>query len=218
MSSQPTKAERKALWKGLHARQPGFRNAVTEDVRITSIHRGEAFEAKNGLHVLWRALRLCWVSDAFFAHVCYRLRMRLKARRIPVLPGLLHKISMASAQVSIGDPVLLHPGIYIIHGDADEIVPFWMGRRVASSIPNATLITVPGGRHGDLFQRAESRLVDAIVGLGPTAVLAVQGFVRDAPVEGGIFYEGPMVTLVPGAGHGCRPAPHVFHASPAPAR
>jgi len=116
MSSQPTKAERKALWKGLHARQPGFRIAVTEDVRITSIHRGEAFEAKNGLHVLWRALRLCWVSDAFFAHVCYRLRMRLKARRIPVLPGLLHKISMASAQVSIGDPVLLHPGIYIIHG------------------------------------------------------------------------------------------------------
>lgn len=116
MSSQPTKAERKAFWKLLHARQPGFRIAVTEDVRITSIHRGEAFEARNGLHVLARALRLCWVSDAFFAHVCYRLRMRLVARGIPILPRLLHRISMMTAQVSIGDPVLLHPGIYIIHG------------------------------------------------------------------------------------------------------
>lgn len=116
MSSRADKAERKALWERLHARQPGFRIAVSEDVRITSLHRGEAFEAKGELHLLWRALRLVWVSDAFFAQVCYRLRMRLLARRVPVLPRLLHKLSMASAQVSIGDPVLLHPGIYIIHG------------------------------------------------------------------------------------------------------
>ncbi len=117
MSSQSTKAERKALWKRLHARQPGFRIAVTEDVRITSLHRGEGFEESGGgLRTAFRALRLCWVSDAFFAQVCYRLRMRLLARGIPVLPRLLHKISMSSAQVSIGDPVLLHPGIYIIHG------------------------------------------------------------------------------------------------------
>lgn len=116
MSSQPTKAERKALWKRLHARQPGFRIAVTEDLRVTSLHRGEPFEARSGLQVAARALRMIWVSDAFFAHVCYRLRMRLLARGIPVLPRLLHRLSMITGQVSIGDPVLMHPGIYIIHG------------------------------------------------------------------------------------------------------
>lgn len=116
MNSSSDKAERKALWRSLHARQPGFRIAVTEDVRITSLHRGEGHEKADGLRLMFKALRLCWVSDAFFAQVCYRLRMRLLARRIPLLPRLLHRISMISAQVSIGDPVLLHPGIYIIHG------------------------------------------------------------------------------------------------------
>jgi serine O-acetyltransferase len=116
MSSQATKAERKDLWKRLHSRQPGFRIAVTEDLRVSSLHRGEGFEPRGGLHLAWRALRLCWVSDAFFAQVSYRLRMRLLARRVPILPRLLHRLSMVTAQVSIGDPVLLHPGIYVIHG------------------------------------------------------------------------------------------------------
>jgi uncharacterized protein len=54
----------------------------------------------------------------------------------------------------------------VIHGDADEIVPFWMGQRVATAIRGARLVRVAGGRHGDLFARAGGRLVDEIVALG----------------------------------------------------
>lgn len=39
----------------------------------------------------------------------------------------------------------------IVHGDADEIVPFWMGRHLAHAIVGARLLVVQGGHHGDLF-------------------------------------------------------------------
>lgn len=52
----------------------------------------------------------------------------------------------------------------VIHGDADEIVPYSMGQRLARAIPNAKLHTVPGGRHGDLFARAGDRLLFEIEG------------------------------------------------------
>lgn len=54
----------------------------------------------------------------------------------------------------------------IIHGDDDEIVPFWMGERLSREIPEAWLVRVPGGRHGDLFLRARERLLAAIDALG----------------------------------------------------
>ncbi|MBK8293942.1 MAG: hypothetical protein IPK93_03870 [Solirubrobacterales bacterium] len=123
----------KAFWRDLHARHPGFRIAVTEDVRVTSLHRGEMFEAKSGWQVILKAFRLMWVSDAFFAHVCYRLRMRLLARGVPIIPRLLHKISMATSQISIGDPVLMHPGIYFPHGQVvlDGLVEIKSGTVIA---------------------------------------------------------------------------------------
>jgi pimeloyl-ACP methyl ester carboxylesterase len=51
----------------------------------------------------------------------------------------------------------------VIHGDADGIVPFWMGQRVASSIRGARLVRVRGGHHGDLFARDPAEIVDAIL-------------------------------------------------------
>lgn len=50
----------------------------------------------------------------------------------------------------------------IIHGDDDEIVPFWMGERLADAIAGARMIRVPKGRHGDLFLIARERLIDEI--------------------------------------------------------
>jgi serine O-acetyltransferase len=35
---------------------------------------------------------------------------------VPVLPRLAHRLAMAIAQISIGDPVVMQPGVYIIHG------------------------------------------------------------------------------------------------------
>lgn len=51
----------------------------------------------------------------------------------------------------------------IIHGDADEIVPFWMGEMLGRRIAGATLHRVASGRHGDLFARDPS-LVARIAG------------------------------------------------------
>lgn len=49
----------------------------------------------------------------------------------------------------------------VIHGDADEVVPYDMGQDVAAAL-GAQLITVPGGHHGDLFARHGAPLWDAI--------------------------------------------------------
>jgi uncharacterized protein len=49
----------------------------------------------------------------------------------------------------------------VIHGDADEVVPYDMGRDVADAL-GAQLITVPGGHHNDLFARRGAPLWDAI--------------------------------------------------------
>jgi alpha-beta hydrolase superfamily lysophospholipase len=49
----------------------------------------------------------------------------------------------------------------VIHGDADEVIPFTMGRQVASSIPGATLRVAPGAHHNDVLE--DGKIVDAIV-------------------------------------------------------
>jgi alpha-beta hydrolase superfamily lysophospholipase len=43
----------------------------------------------------------------------------------------------------------------VIHGDADEVVPFAMGRQIASSIPRATLRVVHGSHHNDVLENGE---------------------------------------------------------------
>ena len=52
-------------------------------------------------------LRLAWVSDAFLAQALYRVKARLQAAGVPVLPRLAHRLAMALAQISIGDPVVV---------------------------------------------------------------------------------------------------------------
>lgn len=49
----------------------------------------------------------------------------------------------------------------VIHGDADEVVPYDMGQDVAAAL-DAQMITVPGGHHNDLFARRGAELLDAI--------------------------------------------------------
>ncbi len=51
----------------------------------------------------------------------------------------------------------------IIHGDADEVIPYAMGQELAAAIPGARLITVPGGHHNDLFALRGQALRAALV-------------------------------------------------------
>jgi len=87
-----------------------------------------------------------WVSDAFLAQTLYRLKARLQALGVPVLPRLAHRLAMVSAGVSIGDPVVVHPGVYIVHGQVviDGIVEIHAGTVIG---PFVTI----GLRSGDLI-------------------------------------------------------------------
>jgi serine O-acetyltransferase len=101
---------------GIRSRHPGLREAIVADARITAQHRFERHEFHGPVDTLIQVLRLMWVSDAFLAHALYRLKAALQRRGVPLLPRLAHKMAMLIAQVSIGDPVLMEPGVYIVHG------------------------------------------------------------------------------------------------------
>jgi len=106
----------RAFWRALRARHPRLREALVADARITARLRGERAEFRSRLDVAAQLARLAWVSDAFMAQALYRLKARLQALGVPVLPRLAHRLAMASAQVSIGDPVVVRPGVYLMHG------------------------------------------------------------------------------------------------------
>jgi serine O-acetyltransferase len=111
-----TDPEGRRLMRELAARHPGLREALRADAAMTALHRGERHEFRSPADAAMQMLRLAWVSDAFFAVALYRLKAALQRRGVPLLPRLLHKMAIGQAQVSIGDPVLVHPGVYVVHG------------------------------------------------------------------------------------------------------
>jgi serine O-acetyltransferase len=104
-----------AFRRGIRARHPRFWEAIIADAHITALYRGEQAEF-GGLGTIWHIVRLILVSDSYFAQVAYRAKARMQALRIPFLPRVAHWIAMMTAQVSIGDPVVVQPGVYIVHG------------------------------------------------------------------------------------------------------
>jgi serine O-acetyltransferase len=125
----PPAVDRKAFWSALRARHPKFWAALSEDARVTALHRGERHEFRSSLDTLLQIARLAWASDAFLAQALYRGKARLQALGVPVLPRLLHRLAMITAQISIGDPVVMEPGVYIVHGQvvADGLVEIQTG-------------------------------------------------------------------------------------------
>jgi serine O-acetyltransferase len=91
-------------------------DAVLEDARVTAACRGERSQFRSRADATAQALRLACVSDAFLAQVLYRLKARLQGLGIPVLPRIAHRLAMTVGQVSIGDPVVVHAGVYLAHG------------------------------------------------------------------------------------------------------
>ena len=86
------------------------------DAELTARYRGERWTVRSKGMALIQVLRLMWVTDAFLAQCLYRLKARMQAFRVPVLPRLAHRLAMMTAQVSIGDPVIVGAGIYLAHG------------------------------------------------------------------------------------------------------
>jgi serine O-acetyltransferase len=107
---------RTEFWRALRSRHPRLREALLQDAVITARYRGERHEFRSRLDAAAQMARLAWASDAFLAQALYRVKARLQALGVPVLPRLAHRLAIAIAQVSIGDPVIVHPGVYILHG------------------------------------------------------------------------------------------------------
>jgi serine O-acetyltransferase len=100
----------------VRSRHPKLGAALLADARITAAHRDERAEFRSKPDTVLQILRLMWVSDAFLAQALYRLKARLQALGVPVLPRVCHKLAIALGQVTIGDPVVVEAGIYLVHG------------------------------------------------------------------------------------------------------
>ena len=64
---------------------------------------------------------------------------------LPVSLLVRDRFDTAALAPSLRLPVL------IVHGSDDEVIPSWMGRRLAQLIPGARLLWIEGGMHNDLF-------------------------------------------------------------------
>ncbi len=104
------------LIKAIQQRHPGFKQAVLADFRIERRARGDRDPLTTKPMLVFEILRLVFVSDAFGALVLYRFKAACQRRSIPVLPRLAHRAAISWAQMCIGDPVLIHPGVRIPHG------------------------------------------------------------------------------------------------------
>jgi serine O-acetyltransferase len=93
-----------------------FLTAVLADARVAAAYRGERGEFRSRLDGILQALRLMLQTDAFLALAAYRLKARLRALGIPILPAIAHRFAMVSAQISIADAAIVHPGVLIPHG------------------------------------------------------------------------------------------------------
>jgi serine O-acetyltransferase len=104
------------LMREIRERHPGLREAVIADIQVTLVHRGEFREINSAGTALFELLRLIWVTDGFLAQVLYRVKAALQRRRVPLLPRIAQRLALITGQLSIGDPVVVHPGLCLLHG------------------------------------------------------------------------------------------------------
>src|SRR5436305_6027347 len=130
MSTDRRSAE---FWRTRRAQYPPLRRAIAADVLIAARYRGERHEFTSRLSLALYAVRLAAVSAAFPGLVFYRLKAALQRRGVPILPRLAHRLALLLGQVSIGDPVVVQPGIYVPHGQivVDGIVEIGSGSVLA---------------------------------------------------------------------------------------
>jgi len=103
------------LLRALQRRHPPFRQAVLADLALAAPPLGVSV-ARTRLGRIVQIVRIACISDAFAALVAYRLKASLQAAGVPLLPRLAHRFAVVWGQVSIGDPVLVHPGLHLPHG------------------------------------------------------------------------------------------------------
>jgi serine O-acetyltransferase len=156
---KPQNPRAAALLREIASRHPSFREAVLRDARVTLRHQADPEELRSGLGAAIQVLRLMWTADAFLGQVLYRLKAYLQRLGVPVLPRLLHRLAMQSGGVTIGDPVVIQPGLYLLHGQVviDGVVEIQPGAVIG---PFVTI----GLRSGDIAGPTIER--DVTIGTG----------------------------------------------------
>lgn len=101
----------------VRSRQPRFVEAVRADAALASQREGDRRRPRGRWGLVRQVVGLTWNTDAFGALVLYRLKVAALRRGVPVVPRVAHRLAMSWAQVSIGNPVLVHPGVYLPHGN-----------------------------------------------------------------------------------------------------
>lgn len=145
---------------------PRFLEAVVADAQVTARYRGERSEFRSRADALAQAARLALVSDGFLGQALYRAKARAQGLKIPLLPRLLHRAAMLTSQVAIGDPVLVEPGVYLVHGQVvvDGIVTIESGAVIA---PFTTIGLKAGEVKGPWIER------NATIGTGARVIGSV---------------------------------------------
>src|SRR5690606_2453717 len=119
---------------------------------ITAANRGERSRFRSRAEAAFHVLRLALVTDAFLALCCYRAKAACQRRGIPLLPRLLHRLAIVTGQVSIGDPVVVEPGVYLPHGQVvvDGIATIgsgaWIGPFVTIGLVTGEMVGPTIGR------------------------------------------------------------------------
>ena len=147
---------------------PVSETVVLADARFSTAMRIEGTTPRTGIRAWLQVARLAWCSDAFAAQVLYRAKARLQDSGVPILPRLAHHLAMMLSQVSIGDPVVIQPGLYLPHGQVviDGFVE--IGPNVVIG-PWVTIGLVAGNVHGPAIE-ANARVGTGASVLGPLTV------------------------------------------------
>jgi serine O-acetyltransferase len=191
---------RDAFMRDRRAQHPALWEAISADARITASYRGEPPQSGSGLAMLREVIRLAVVSDAFAAQALYRVKARLQARGVPLLPRIAHRLAMALGQVSIGDPVVVHSGVYIVHGQVviDGITEIHTGVSIA---PFVTIGLRAGDFAGPTVERDVSIGTGAKVlgniSVGAGARIGANAVVIDDVAEGATVVGAPARPVGP---------------------
>ena len=163
MQGEAVNLDRRSLMRAIRASHPRLREAVLADARVNAHFRGEREDFRSPADAFVQVVRLAWVSDAFCAQILYRLKARLQALGVPLLPRIAHRLAIALRQVAIGDPVIVRPGVYIVHGQVviDGFVDIGPG------VVIHPFVTI-GLRAGDLAGPKIER--DAYIGTGAKVI------------------------------------------------
>jgi serine O-acetyltransferase len=142
---------------------PPFFRTVVADARLTAGYLSERVPFRTRRDAVVQTLRLLWVSDALLAQALYRLKARLQSLGVPALPRLAHRCAVAIAELNIGDPVVVHPGVYFAHGQVfiDGVVEIQAGVVI---FPWVTIWGTAPGLRGAIIGR------NAKIGTGATIV------------------------------------------------